>query len=734
MKPGPQQPQLLLQQALTFHQAGKVEQARGLYKKILLIQPKHAEVLRLLGTAEYQLGHLEDCARYLGKSVAILPQQPETQFNLGTALDALNRHKEAIPHYDLAVAYNPQYAEAYFNRGNALSELGQMEAAAKDFEKAASLRPNYAKAYYNLGLALKKLNRLEEAVASYDKAIAIKPDYAEAYYNKGNALTDLYRLQEALECFSKATEIKPDYAEAHYNKGSLFLESRRFEEALASYDLSLEIDPKYVEAHYNRGSLLVHLRRLPEAFAAYERALAIRPETDCLIGDYLHFLRQVAQWDGFGTRFAEHIAVIKANPKASSPFSILSLVDMPELHQRVAESYAAKRNPPGHQLPLIRRYERHEKIRIGYFSSDFGNHPVTHLLAGVLERHDRSRFEVFAYAFGMERKDAWRERVVNAVDHFTDLGVQPGNEIARLAREHEIDIAIDLNGYTTDSRTRIFAERAAPVQASYIGYIGTMGAPYIDYLIADPVGIPESHRQFYSEKIVYLETFQSNDSTQAISSRVFTRSEAGLPETGFVFCSFNNTYKITPEYFGIWMRILKRVPGSVLWLYASNQMTIDNLKREAERRGVSSSRLVFAERLPLTEHLARQKLADLFLDTNPYNAGATASNALRVGLPVLTRAGEAFVARMGASLLQGVGMPELITHSEEEYENLAVDLAMSPEKHDALRKRLAQNLANCRLFDPERFTRNLEDAYMAMYERSQNGLPPDHIDVSGRRT
>lgn len=731
MKPGLQQPQMLLQQALAYHQAGRIEQARGLYKTILLTQPRQAEVLRLLGTAEYQLGHLENCVEYLGRSVSILPGQPETQFNLGTALDALKRHEEAVSHFDRAVALKPDYAEAYFNRGNALNELGRTEAAAEDFAKAAALKPNYAKAFHNLGLALRKLERPEEAVASYDRALAIKPDYAEAWYNKGNALIELYRLQDALDCFTRATELKPDHAEAHYNRGSLLVGFRRFEEALACYDRSLEINPDYVEAHHNRGSLLIHFRRLPEAFEAFERALALKPDADGLIGDYLHFLRQVAKWDGFGARFAEHIDVIEANPNASSPFSVLSLVDRPELHRKVAESYAAARNPLGHQLPPIGRYDRHDKIRIGYFSSDFGNHPVTHLLAGVLERHDRSRFEIYAYAFGMDRQDPWRRRVVKAVDHFLDLGVQAGIEIARLAREHEIDIAIDLNGYTMDARTRIFSERAAPVQASYIGYIGTMGAPYIDYLIADPVGIPESHRPFYAEKIVSLETFQSNDSTQPVSPRVFTRSEAGLPETGFVFCSFNNTYKITPGTFDIWMRILKRVPDSVLWLYAANPMTIDNLRREAENRGLPSRRLVFAERLPLEEHLARQKLADLFLDTNPYNAGATASNALRVGLPVLTRAGEAFVARMGASLLHAVGVPELITNSDEEYEDLAVELATNRAKQASLRRKLADNLPTCRLFDPERFTRNLEAAYAAMYERSQNGLPPDHIDVSG---
>ncbi|MCG7394098.1 tetratricopeptide repeat protein [Microvirga sp. ACRRW] len=731
MKPGSQQSQMPLQQALASHQAGKIEQAKSLYKKILLTQPRQAEVLRLLGTAEYQLGNLEDCVKYLSKSVSILPAQPETQFNLGAALDKLGRFEEAITHYNRAIALKPGYAEAYYNRGNVLNELGRTQDAAESFEKATTFKPNYAKAYYNLGIALRKLERAEEALEKYNKAIAVKPDYADAYYNKGNALIDLYRLQEALESFSKAIELKPDYVDAYFNRGSTLLEMRRLDEALTTYDKVLELKPDHAEAHYNRASIYMLLKRLPDAFSAYERAWALDPDADGLLGDFLYAQRQLAKWDGAGDQAAEQMELIACNPKVSGPFTILSMLDDPELHRKVSEHHTTTRYPASSIAPPITPYPRRDKIRVGYFSSDFGNHPVTHLLAGVLEHHDKSRFEISAFAFGSERQDPWRKRVVDAADRFLNLGNMPMDEIAKQARDLEIDIAIDLNGYTTEARTRIFAQRAAPIQASYIGFIGTMGAPYIDYLIADRIGIPESHRRFYSEKVVYLDTFQSNDDKQQVSTRAFTRNEAGLPENAFVFCSFNNAYKITPQVYDTWMRILKRVPDSVLWLYAANPLTIDNLKREAEKRGIPGSRLVFAERLPLEEHLARQKMADLFLDTSPYNAGATASNALRVGLPVLTRKGEAFVARMGASLLHAVGMPELVAESEEEYESLAVELATNPGKHEALKAKLAGNLPASKLFDTQRFTRNLEAAYVTMYERSQNGLSPDHIDVSG---
>lgn len=702
-------------------------------KKIILLQPWQAEVLRLLGTAEYQLGNFGECVKYLSKSVSINPNQPETHFNLAVALSGLKRHEEAVSYYNKAVVQKTNCAEAYFNRGVALIEIDRTEDAVEDFNRAVAIKPNYAKAYFNLGFAQRKLGRDDEAIASYDRAIEILPHYAEAYYNKGNVLADQNKPLEALVCYERALEIKPDYADVHYNKGILLAQIRRLEEALVCYDKALQVKPDYVEAYYSKGNLLgIYFSRLPEALECYKKALRLKPDLDCLLGDVLLFQRQLAQWDDFRAVYGKYLETITNSPKTLSPFAALSLVDEPELHRRVAECHAAEGYPAVGAWPPIQVYAKHEKIRIGYFSSDFGNHPVTHLLAGVLEQHDRSKFEIFAFAFGAERDDPWRTRVMNAVDHFVDLGIQPAVEIAKLARELEIDIAIDLNGFTTDSRPQIFSERAAPVQASYIGYIGTMGASFIDYLIADRVVIPESSQQFYSEKIVYLSTFQCNDSKQVVSSRAFQRSEFGLPEVGFVFCSFNNTYKITPEVFDIWMRILRRAPGSVLWLYVLHHIAIDNLRRQAEARGVSRERLVFAKALPLEEHLGRQKLADLLLDTRPYNAGATASNALKVGLPILTRVGESFVSRMSASLLQSVGVPELITHTDEEYENLAVELATQPDKHEAIRKKLADNLPSCALFDTERFTRNIEAAYIAMYERSQNGLPPEHIDVFGR--
>jgi protein O-GlcNAc transferase len=663
MKPrAQQQAQMLLQQAIGLHQAGKPDQAKALYRKLLMAQPRNAEVLRLLGVAEYQLGQLDACVMALSRSLELLPQQPETEYNLAFALDRLGRHADALAHYDRAVALKPDYAEAYYNRANTLKELGRFEAAIASHNQAIAVKPGYAKAYYNRALMQKRLGRYEDALASYDKAIAIDPAYASALHNRGNLLGEMKRLDEAIVC--------------------------------------------------------------------YDRALSVNPDYDFLLGNALHTRMHVADWRDFDAHVNRIVEKLRFGQKATSPLPMMSAIDDPAVQQLSAEIYTAAKHPPGHARPAGAKYSRHDRIRVGYFSTDLGNHPVTHLLAGMFERHDRSRFEVFAFSFGPDRQGPWRDRAVKAFEHFIDVRSRSEQEIAAMARELEIDLAIDLNGYVGDCLPQIFAERAAPVQASYIGYLGTMGAPFMDYLIADPVMVPEGSRRFYSEKIISLHSYQCNDDKQKVPDKPMKRQDFGLPENGFVFCSFNNNYKILPAVFDSWMRILKAASHSVLWLYVANGTAVESLKSEAEKRGVDSRRIIFASEVPYDDHMARQRLADLFLDTHPYNAGATASLALRAGLPILTRLGEAFAARMGASLLTAVGLPEMIARTPEEYEARAIHLATHPVQMTAVREKLAGNLPTCALFDTERFTRNIEAAYVAMYERSQNGLPPDHIDVS----
>jgi predicted O-linked N-acetylglucosamine transferase (SPINDLY family) len=370
-----------------------------------------------------------------------------------------------------------------------------------------------------------------------------------------------------------------------------------------------------------------------------------------------------------------------------------------------------------------------ERLNIGYFSADYREHALPSLVAGLFERHDRARFKLIGFAFGQDTGGRMRSRVSAAFDRFIDVHGKSDVEVIRMARDMEIDIAVDLTGFTTGCRPHVFAGRAAPVQINYLGYPGTMGAEYMDYIIGDPVVIPEEARQHYTEKVIYLPCFQANDTQRQIADRVFTREELGLPPEGFVYCCFNNNYKFTPAVFDCWMRILGRVEDSVLFLYAANEPAVVNLKNEAAARGISPDRLVFGKALPHAEYLARYRAADLFLDTLPFNAGTTASDALWAGLPVLTCAGEAFAARMAASLLHAVGLPELVTHHLDDYENLAVELAQHPDKLPAIRQKLMQNRNTTILFDTPFFAKNLENALEAVYERSQAGLKPENIWV-----
>jgi predicted O-linked N-acetylglucosamine transferase (SPINDLY family) len=579
-------------------------------------------------------------------------------------------------------------------------------------------------------VALQRLRRRDEALASFERVLAIRPDFAEAWYCRGNALQSLNRTAEALASYDRALAIQPEYAEALNYRGIALQILRRHDEALASYDRALANAPDYAEALINRGGLLRALRRPEEALASYARALALSPDSPYLPGTWLNTRMQVCDWTGLTDACQALAAGIDAGRRAASPFALLAVpVSLPQ-RRHCAEIFVQDKFPPGTSVTRDWTRATRDRIRLGYFSADFHDHPTAYLLAELIERHDRTRFEVLAFSFGPPATDAMRARLTNAFDRFIDVRNDSGAAIGTLARELEVDIAVDLKGFTEDCRTDIFAGRAAPLQVNYLGFPGTMGAAYMDYLIADRTLIPDEHRAGYAEKIVYLpHSYQPNDVHRVISERRFTRRELGLPERGFVFCCFNINWKVTPEFFDIWMRLLVRVEGSVLWLIEGNPAAVRNLRAEAEKRGIAGSRLVFAPHMNLPEHLARHRVADLFLDTLPCNAHTTASDALWAGLPVLTCLGETFAGRVAASLLGAVGLPELVTESPGAYEARALQLATDSGTLAALRQRLAASRLTAPLFDTGLFTRHIEAAYAAMWARHQAGLPPDHLVI-----
>jgi predicted O-linked N-acetylglucosamine transferase (SPINDLY family) len=514
---------------------------------------------------------------------------------------------------------------------------------------------------------------------------------------------------------------------AWYLRANALYSLQRLEEAVASYDRLIALQPADARAHHNRGNALFMLGRHEDAIAGYDRAIALDPNLPSARAQRLHARMHIADWRDFGPEVARLTARIERGEAASNPFAVLALCDCAARQMQAAGNWVREKCPPEAALGALPAPSRRERLRVGYFSAEFHDHATASLTAELFERHDRSRLELIGFSFGPDTKDELRRRVAAAFDRFLDVRGRSDEDIARLARATGIDVAVDLGGFTRGGRPGIFARRAAPVQVSYLGYLGTMSASYMDYLIADEAIIPESHRRHYSEKIVYLPSYQVNDSRRRIADRRFTRDESGLPPEGFVFCCLNATYKITPGTFDRWMRILRRVPASVLWLLGGSGSVEGNLRREARARGIAPERLVFAVKLPAPEYLARYRTADLFLDTLPYNAGTTASDALWAGLPVLTCTGETFASRVGASLLRAAGLPELIATTEEEYERLAVELAGNPSLLAGIQSKLAGAARTSPLFDAALSTRHLEAAYARMYERYLAGLPPEHI-------
>jgi predicted O-linked N-acetylglucosamine transferase (SPINDLY family) len=535
----------------------------------------------------------------------------------------------------------------------------------------------------------------------------------------------------AVKSYMKALAIEPDYAEAHNNLGITLDALGRFEDAEASYKKALTIAPHFAEAQSNLGDLLTTLKRFNEALVSYKSAFNLKPDITFILGKLLHTKMHLCLWDDLSSMLDELQDKINNNEKVTHPFVLFGLIDDPELQRKATKIFVNENFPKSHDLPRIALYPKHKKIRIGYFSFDFREHPVAALTAELYELHDRKQFEIHAFSYGPDTKDKMNLRIKAGVDHFHDVRTMSHKDVAMLARSLEIDIAVDLGGYTQNARTGIFAMSAAPIQVNYLGYAGTMAANYMDYLIADRTLIPEEKQHHYSEKIAYLpNSFMVNDTKKNLSNRLFTRAEVGLPANGFVFCCFNNHYKITPNIFIGWMRILKAVEGSVLWLTEGNNTAISNLKKEAKKNGVDENRIIFASRLTLREdHLNRIQLADLFIDTLPYNAHATTSDALQVGLPVLTCIGNSFASRVAASLINSVNLPELITNTQEQYESLAMELATHPEKLKTIKKKLNNNLPESPLYDTPLFTQHLESAYSMMYDRYQKGLEADHIYV-----
>ncbi|MHB8814746.1 MAG: tetratricopeptide repeat protein [Steroidobacteraceae bacterium] len=723
-------PQLLANHATALKDLQRFDEALREYDLALRLRPDYVEVLFNRGATLQALGRADEAAESFSSALALRPGLAEAHYCRGNALYEIGRFEPALQDYEQALRVRPDHAEAHNNLGVTLLRLERFEDAQRSFERALRLAPGHAGAHYNRGLALQKLRRREEALQHYESAVRLHSDYPEAFHQRANLLMELGQLTAALASYDRAVALRPRNAEHHIGRGNALQRLGRLEPALESYDRALRIEPENGDCHFHRGNALRHAYRFAEALQSYTAAYRLRPEQPWLLGVWLHARMQMCAWDGVEADVAELVSRIERGMQATPPFSLLGLVDSDTLQRRAAQIWVEAGRGKESLLPAFPRRSRRSRIRVGYFSAEFHEHATAFLAAQLFERHDHGRFELIAFSFGPDQNDDMRARLRAAFDTFLDVRSRSDAEIAQLAREREIDIAVDLKGYTQQGREGIFAHRAAPIQVSYLGYPGTSGGPHMDYLIADRALIPAESREGYSERIVYLpDSYQPNDRSRKIADVELSRRDLGLPDGAFVFCSFNGAYKITPRIFDVWIRVLQAVPASVLWLLAADDGVQANLRREADARGLDERRLIFAPPMAPPAHLARLRAADLFLDTLPCNAHTTASDALWAGLPVLTRAGKSFAARVGASLLGAAGLPELVTTSAEEYEALAIELASRPERLAELRERLRRNRMTAPLFDIDAYTRHLEAAYTQVYERYYAQLPPDDIHI-----
>ena len=710
---------------------GRFTDAEGFIAKAVRLNPGSDVSFYNYGLIAKQLGKPALALEQFGNALRLNPNVPETWNNRGTVFNDLGRYDAAIADFDRALALNSSHADAVCNKGKSLNALARHDEALAAYDRALALRPELPEAWLGRGNALANLKRHDAALTSYDRALAARPGLADAWLGRGNVLAELKRSDEAFAAYHQALALRGDLADAWLGRGHLLAALGRRDDALAAYDAALAIKPGLADAWLGRGNVLSGLKRYDGAFAAYDKAFAIDPDLPSVEGARLHAKMQACDWRDLAAE-CDHAVRSNRDGRANvTPFTLLGLPCSAADQLRCAEIWVARNFPA--EAPTRRASPSpHDKIRIGYVSADFHQHATAYLAAGMFQHHDRSQFEVAALSLGPDDGSELRRRLERCFDRFDDCSGLSDAAIAAKVAEAGIDILVDLKGFTGDARFGIFAHRPAPIQVSYLGYPGTTGVPYIDYVIADQIVIPAAHRQYYSEKVACLpHSYQVNDATRAISEQSLTRADCGLPADGFVFCCFNNTYKILPDLFDRWMLLLDRIAGSVLWLFEDNPVAAESLRREAGARGIDPARLVFAPRRPLAEHLARHRLADLFLDTLPYNAHTTASDALWAGLPVLTQIGETFAGRVAASLLHAVGLPELVTETAEAYDALALDLAQHPERLAGLKRKLAENRLTTPLFDTARFTHDIEQLYRAMDERHRAGLPPDHIVADG---
>ena len=726
--------------AIQYHKSGQLCKAEEIYKRILEVNPNHSDTLNLLGVIASQSGNNDIAVNLINKAIQYNHGNPVYYYHLGIILRNQGKSIEAINSYQKSLEIKPDYVESHNNIGVVFIELGELSKALSCFQKALEIKPEYAEAHFNLGTVFKRQDKQAEAISSFQRALEINQNYTEAHNNLGAMFKEKGDFVEAISCFQKALEINPEYAEAHYNLGIVFNSQNNRAKAVFCFQKALEIKPEYADAYHNLGNIFIELGRLTEALSSYQKALEIKPDHAKAFSELFYQLQQLCDWnklegmtaklDDFTTK-----ALDKGTKTAETPFLNLSRHIDPPRNFAVAQSWsgdiARAMSSLNVHFPFEGRRSRKNKIVVGYLSNAFRNHAMAYLTLSLYGLHNRDEFNIFCYSYGEDDGSYYSTRIRQDCDKFVDIGNLNNADAARCIYDDQVDILIDLRGYTKGCRLEISALRPAPIQVRYLGLEGTTGADFFDYIITDKIVTPEDHAQYYSENFAYLpHCHQINDYAQTISNKYWNRADFRLPEDNFVFCSFSQGYKIEPVMFGTWINILRQVPEAVLWLQRKNEITEKKLRHEAESKGIESSRLIFSEKLPKDQHMQRLELADVALDTRIVNGAATTSDALWSGVPVITLRGNHFSSRASASMLTALGLPELITLTLKDYESLAINLARNPCKLQLIRQKLKKNRLVEPLFNTTRFTRNLEKAYKEMWKIFAAGETPRQIEVA----
>ena len=719
LSPGDADVQLNLGNALA--ESGQGEEALGCYRKVLALRPDYAPAHFNLGSLLRNMGRLEEAEPSFRQALAAAPGDPDIHNNLGLLYERQGRFEDAESSYWQALARDPGHVHSRNNLGNVLRKQARLDEAVACFEIVLSQAPDHVDAHINLGNARADQGRHSDARTHYEKALRLEPRNFEAHCNLGGLLKLQGRVAEAIAHYRRALAIDPKQALAHRGLGAAHRQAGDLDSAVACFQTANELDPGHADTQFDLAETFKLQGRLDSAVASYERALALNPDHSLALGGLIYLRQHMCDWDGIDGLWQRlRGAVMGKAGAAVSPFSFLympfaadeQLVCARQWARQMLGHLEAARSGLGLGDPPRRR---HPRTRIGYLSWDFHQHATSYLMAELFELHDRSRFEIFAYSYGPDDGSPIRARISSACEHFVDVASESFVETAQRIRRDGIDILVDLKGYTMGSRPEILALRPAPIQVNWLGYPGSMGPACVDYLLADSFIVPEGAERHYSERVVRLPgCYQVNDRKREIDERMPDRCENGLPASGVVLCCFNLSAKILPDVFDAWMRIMRAVPESVLWLLETNRWAVENLRRAAADHGIAPDRLVFAPHRPVSEHLARYRLADLSIDTFPYTSHTTASDALWASCPLVTRVGETFASRVAGSILRNAGLPELVTDSLAQYERLVIELATNPEKLQAVRRKLQENRDSCPLFDTPRFVRNLESAYEEM--------------------